>query len=486
MSNKNHKEESSGRQPEVLILGGGLAGLWAGYQLQQEGFKVEILEKEATPGGMLKTIYKDGFYFDFGPHIFLEPHLPYYRGLVGEEIDPVKGFYGIGFRGKQIFSPVKPLNLLKTLGLWATIPMVNSMLAGRAGGAFSKGSADNVDQLLSARFGERINRFFFRDYIPKVTGALATDVSPHWFSERYRFYQEHNLWGNMLSKGLTAAKGLFRKKEPETEGLAMYYPRQGAQMITDALAKKIKENGGSIRVNTEVEYLQIDQGVITAVGYRSPEKSGEIKSETIISTLPVTDLIQKLKPPPPAEILASADKLSYRRLALYFLVLKRARLSDKIQIYFPENQYSFKRIYEPKNLNDAKAPPDKTGICVEVCFDKADGSFEGIKDDLYESVLKGINDFYGVAREEVESVYSIEVPYAYAIYKKGYENDLTTLARYLFDFDNLISYGRQGSFRYNHLVDRVIDAFEAVLAFIQSGKSKKTFLKEADSKSDFF
>ncbi len=486
MSNKNNIKESRCGQPEVLILGGGLAGLWAGYQLQQKGFKVEILEKEKSPGGLLKTIYKDGFYFDFGPHIFLEPHLPYYRELVGDEIGPVKGFYGIGFRGKQIFSPINPFNLLKTVGIWTTIPMVNSMLWGKAGGAFSKGAFENVDQLLSARFGARINSFFFRDYVPKVTGTPSTDVSHHWFSERYRFYQEHNLWGSLLSKSLTAAKAIFRKKETEAEDLVMYYPRQGAQMITDALAKKIQDHGGSIRVNTEVDYLQIDGGRITSVGYHSPEESGEISSQTIISTLPVTDLIRKIQPPPPTEIVASADKLSYRRLALYFLILKRERLSDKIQIYFPENQYNFKRIYEPKNLDATTAPSDKTGICVEVCFSEADGTFEGIKDNLYESVLEGINDFYGVSKEEVEAVYSIEVPYAYAIYKKGYEGDLTALARYFFDFDNLISYGRQGSFRYNHLVDRVIDAFEAVQTFIQSGESKKTFLKEADSKSDFF
>jgi len=487
MLNENHVKgkEGSDRQPDVLILGGRLAGLWAGYQLQQKGLKVEILEKEEKPGGMLQTVYKDGFYFDIGPHIFLGPHLPYYRELVGDEIVPVKGFYGIGFRKKQILSPVNPFNLLKTIGTWTTIPVVNSMLLGKIGDAFSKKEYDNVDQLLSARFGERINSFFFRDYIPKVTGTPAEDVSPHWFSERYRFYQENNLWGNLLKKVLTASNALFRKKESD-EGLAMYYPRQGAQMITDALAKKIQADGGSIRMNTEVNYLQVYQGRIASVGYRSPTETGEISSQWIISTLPVTDLIQKIRPAPTEKVLASSNKLSYRRLALYFLILKREQLSDKIQIYFPENHYNFKRIYEPKHLDAAVAASDKTGICVEVCFDQADGPFGDIKDNLYESVLTGLNDFYSVSREEVEWIDTIEVPYAYAIYKKGYEENLTTLARYLFELENLISYGRQGSFRYNHLVDRVIDAFDAVETFILSGEPKKTFLKEADPKSDFF
>jgi len=472
---------------DVLILGGGLAGLWAGYQLQKAGYQVEILEKEAIPGGMLKTIHKGGVYFDLGPHIFLESHLPIFRELVGEEMRLVRGFYGIGFQRQQILSPINPLNLLKKAGFWSTLPMVVSMLWGKVIARFSKGTVDNVDQLLSIRFGERINRLFFRDYVPKVMGLPAVDVSPHWFSERYRFYQEHNLWKNTFTKGLAVLKALFRiNKEKKEAGITCYYPRQGAQTVTDALAKKIIENGGKIQFNTEVTDIRINEQGLPAIGYRSPEGPGEINARKVISTLAVTDLIPLIRPAPPEEAVTAAKKLSYRRLALYFLIIKRAQLSDKIQIYFPEERYCFKRIYEPKNLDSSTAPPDKTGICVEVCFSEADGPFEQFKDRMQESVLKGIEDFYGIAGDEVEAIFTTEVPYAYAVYKKGYEEDLATLSRYLFSLDNLISYGRQGSFRYNHLVDRVIDAFDPVSAFIQSGESKKAFLKEADSKSDFF
>jgi len=105
---------------------------------------------------------------------------------------------------------------------------------------------------------------------------------------------------------------------------------------------------------------------------------------------------------------------------------------------------------------------------------------------MYPSVLKGLEDFYGLGADEVEEVFTVEVPHAYAVYGKEYMPELMTLARYFFSLDNVISYGRQGSFRYNHLVDRVMDAFGSVSSYIQSGESKKAFLKEADAKSDFF
>ena len=61
----------------VLILGGGLAGLQAGCELADRGFKVTILEKSAVPGGKLKVwkdnhfakkYFPDGYHREHGMH----------------------------------------------------------------------------------------------------------------------------------------------------------------------------------------------------------------------------------------------------------------------------------------------------------------------------------------------------------------------------------------------------------------------------------
>ena len=51
---------------KVAILGGGLAGLTTGYLLKQKGIQIEILEKEANPGGLLRSFTDKGFTFDIG------------------------------------------------------------------------------------------------------------------------------------------------------------------------------------------------------------------------------------------------------------------------------------------------------------------------------------------------------------------------------------------------------------------------------------
>jgi all-trans-retinol 13,14-reductase len=59
----------------VVIIGGGLGGLFVGAILSKEGFQVTILEKNATIGGGLQSFRRFGEMFDSGMHVIggLEP-----------------------------------------------------------------------------------------------------------------------------------------------------------------------------------------------------------------------------------------------------------------------------------------------------------------------------------------------------------------------------------------------------------------------------
>lgn len=53
----------------VIIIGAGLGGLFSGAILAKEGFKVTVLEKNATIGGGLQTFTRFGEHFDTGMHV---------------------------------------------------------------------------------------------------------------------------------------------------------------------------------------------------------------------------------------------------------------------------------------------------------------------------------------------------------------------------------------------------------------------------------
>ena len=75
----------------VIIIGGGLGGLFTGALLTKEGFRVTVLEKNAIAGGGLQTFKRDGVSFDTGMHML--------GGLRrGGSIDKICHYLGIDSR----------------------------------------------------------------------------------------------------------------------------------------------------------------------------------------------------------------------------------------------------------------------------------------------------------------------------------------------------------------------------------------------------
>jgi phytoene dehydrogenase-like protein len=57
----------------VVIIGSGFAGLSAACFMAKAGWKVTVIEKNATPGGRARRLMADGFTFDMGPSFYWMP-----------------------------------------------------------------------------------------------------------------------------------------------------------------------------------------------------------------------------------------------------------------------------------------------------------------------------------------------------------------------------------------------------------------------------
>jgi phytoene dehydrogenase-like protein len=58
------------REPRVLVVGAGIAGLSAAVELAARGVDVTVLERAAEPGGKLRQVVVDGAGIDSGPTVF--------------------------------------------------------------------------------------------------------------------------------------------------------------------------------------------------------------------------------------------------------------------------------------------------------------------------------------------------------------------------------------------------------------------------------
>lgn len=467
------------QRKKVVMLGGGFSGLWIATQLLEQGYDVEVLEKEKEVGGLLQSVQLEEFNLDLGPHIYFPSHRHYYEQFLEGPLQQVMAFYGFGFRNRQVRSPITPQNLYKSLPFKDTFLMGLSFLLSRLHLFSSTKNVDSAKDWAVSQYGRLAYRNFFQDYIPKVTGLSADRVSSDWGTDRHRFYKEHNL----LKKSFRLARQWSQGLDEQNNPLELYYAPTGAQRITEGLSRFITEKGGTVRTGATVKKIILDQyrGIKNVVFVQNGQEQ-KVQGNYYVSTVPLTELIKMIYTAP-ATVLKAARALKFRHLFCFYDIIRRHCLADKMQIYFPEKKYLFKRVYEDPSVRTATT--GRTAVCAEVCYSPGDAISQMGEKELGPLVRKQLCSFYQVRSDEFVANLSRRAPFAYAVYEKGYREHLKQIATFLYGIDSLISFGRSGLFRYDFLTDRIIDAAKTVLRYIESSQIKSEFLKRAEPKGDF-
>lgn len=475
----------------VLILGGGIGGLRVANLLAEQGVKVQLLEKLDETGGLSRSFDRGGFQLDIGPHAYYAGQAPLYKDWIGaENILDVRGIYGVGYKRRQITTPINPTNLIKNLPVTDAAALALDMAFRKTLGKLTAKPEpehfESVDQLIQARFGEKVTQFFFRDYIPKVTGLSARAVHEDWFLERDRFYKEHNLWANLLKTLLKIVKPVTTDGATGQHGqLQFLYPKRGAGQIIQGLTSKVRSQGVDIRLGYSVTSVEPHgDGPVTVKATNAEGVEETFEADAVASTIPVTALAKGLRPLD-TELVGATSGLRYSALRMFYFILDRPRLSDKIQIYFPEKKYLFKRIYETRNLNPDMGSAGRTAISVEVCINPGDANDQLPAEAIQERLIGELGDFYGVGRGEVVDWFTHRVTECYSVYANDYRKNIDPLVKRLFAEDRVVAYGRTGAFRYNFLSDRVLAASAKVAEYLLSGRPKQEVLGQPDPKNPF-
>src|SRR3972149_11267440 len=81
-------------RPRVVVVGSGIAGLTAAYTLSKRGLAVEVLEREATPGGRMRSEPHGDFIVERGAQ-FIASSYRNMHGLaaelgIGDRIEPLR------------------------------------------------------------------------------------------------------------------------------------------------------------------------------------------------------------------------------------------------------------------------------------------------------------------------------------------------------------------------------------------------------------
>src|SRR5918996_153363 len=113
------REPDDAARPYVVI-GGGPAGLTAGYLLSKRGKRVVVLEADDQVGGLAKTVVDpDGYRFDLGGHRFFTKNQEFddlWHEIMGDEFLKRPRMSRIFWRGRYLDYPLKGVDVIKKLG----------------------------------------------------------------------------------------------------------------------------------------------------------------------------------------------------------------------------------------------------------------------------------------------------------------------------------------------------------------------------------
>lgn len=234
---------------QVVVVGGGVAGLACAVRLQQLGVPVTLLEASERVGGLISTVAKNGFLFESGPQSFqgTEAVLGLIRdlGIEGElcKADPRAPRYVLR-HGRLQKIPMSPQAVLTTslLGLGARWKIMSE--------AFKKTTPPNEEESVAAfvrrKFGHEILEYLVS---PFVSGVYAGD--PEKLSLRAAFptlEEWEREYGSVLRGAIKS-----RSKEHAAAGpppLCSF--RRGLSTLTQAMAAKLAE---SAQTNARVEAI---------------------------------------------------------------------------------------------------------------------------------------------------------------------------------------------------------------------------------------
>src|SRR5439155_16173109 len=120
----------------------------------------------------------------------------------------------------------------------------------------------------------------------------------------------------------------------------------------------------------------------------------------VISSMPVTELVQRLEPAPPPEVVRAAGSLRYRDFLTVCLIVNRSDLFPDNWIYVHDPEVRVARIQNFKNWSPEMVPdPGKTSLGLEYFCNQGDALWRASDGELVELAKREVERL-GLARGE--------------------------------------------------------------------------------------
>lgn len=415
----------------IVVLGAGPSGLTAAWELVQAGYRVTIVDKNPTAGGLGGTTIfegRDGTYrFDFGGHRFITANRDLMKlvdELLEEDLLVAQRHSVIRFGGRIYDYPLSPGNLLRRAPPALLLGALGDLVFGRTG---RDPEGEDFASWTRARFGPTLYDAFFEGYTAKLWGIPPDQLSGDWAEQRISI----SGLGEVLRRLLPGAAG-----NPRSYSRSYRYPRLGFGQLFEKLAQRITNKGGSFRTGVTVTGFERSDTKITAV----LTDQGPIDCDAVISTLPLP-LVQKLTQGGPST-------LKFRGLRFLNFPMSGGDVTPWTWQYLSDPQLLATRLQEPRRRSPDMAPEGMSSLMMEIPCDPGDHLWQCPDAELFERVRSDLTHLGIDPNRATGEFFSVRAAHAYPLMELGYDTERTRARQHLAPLTNLIQAGRQGTFRY--------------------------------------
>lgn len=309
------------RELETLIIGAGISGLsYASYTSED----YLIIEKESNPGGLCRTIYQDGFVWDYAGHFFHFAH-PKLREDFEKEIrteDMVKCVKqtDINYNGLTVSYPFQ-MNIHQ-LPNEEFIDCLYDLFHRK-----EKETYDSFEDMLYGKFGRSIVEKFLKPYNEKLYACCLNELDVDAMGRFFPYANPKQIIDNMKNADVKTYNSTFD------------YPKMGAQFFVDILLNKI--DASKLRLNSNVELLDVDRKIAVINGE-------QYHYQNLINTMPLNHFV-KLIPEKYNHIVQGA--LSCNKVLVFNLGFDHQAVNTETHwTYIPMKNVNFYRMGYYSNI----------------------------------------------------------------------------------------------------------------------------------------
>ena len=372
---------------DVTILGSGISGMSCAYHLDLSGVTVEVIEKDATYGGLCGNFTVKGYRFDRFVH-FSFANNEYTREILecGNEMYHHKPESSNFSDGTWLRHPVQ--NNLFPLPLDEKLNIIKGFIEDR--NKYIK--PENYEEWLKMQYGDYFSENYPMKYTEKYWTVPARKLGVEWVGNRM-----HKPSLDEVLKGAMAAN-----KEINYYTKEMRYPKKGGYK---SVLNKLKSNM-DITYNKQVMSIDVSSKSISF-------KDGTIKNYTkLVSSIPLNQM-PSIIIDTPKNVKNAAEKLLCTGGYLVYFGFNKPDIAKKLWFYIYDKDIYPSRVFSPSLKSPDNAPVGASSLMAEVYFSKEleiklseDQLKEHVKDKMIAMGLFKNEDIeiYGIKKEPYANV----------------------------------------------------------------------------------